>query len=148
MTRRSCKASHMPHTWSLHFNLKGEPHRVLAVSKGIAAYIYVYSNGRLSSGQRAKHPQRSNEAEAKDGLRLSCALIQHLHMRCVSIDDMVEISAGSAHGEAFVGVQTIVRAWRSSGAHSHKCFCRLGTCIRKLQHVRYISDSCHVVNVA
>ena len=70
-TWRSCKPSHVPSTWSLRFELKDKPHRVIALSRGIAAYIFVVPNGKLSSGQRAKLLQRSNEAVAKVDLRLS-----------------------------------------------------------------------------
>jgi hypothetical protein len=51
-------SNHMPHIWSLHFNLKGEPHRALAISRGIAAYMYIVPNGKLGSGQQAKQLQR------------------------------------------------------------------------------------------
>jgi 7-keto-8-aminopelargonate synthetase-like enzyme len=47
----------MPHIWSSYLNLKDEPRQLLAVSKGIAAYIGVVPSGRLSSGQQAKHLQ-------------------------------------------------------------------------------------------
>lgn len=66
-------SSHMPHTWSLYFNLKGEPHRVLAVSRDIAAYMYIVPNGKLGSGQQAKQLQCLKEAVARDDLRLSRA---------------------------------------------------------------------------
>lgn len=67
-------SSHMPHIWSLYFNLKGEPHRVLAVGRGIAAYVYIIPNGKLGSGQQAKQLQCLDEAVARVDLRLFRAL--------------------------------------------------------------------------
>lgn len=66
-------SSHMPHIWSLYFNLKGEPHRVLAMIRSIAAYMYFVPNGKLGSGQQAKQLRCLKEAMARDDLRLSRA---------------------------------------------------------------------------
>lgn len=60
--------------WALHFNLKDQVYQVLALNGGIAAYIYVVPNGKLRSGQRAKHIQRLYEAVPTDDLRPSHVL--------------------------------------------------------------------------
>ena len=49
--------------------LKGESYRVLTVNGDIAAYIYVLPNGKLTSGQQAKHPQCLKEAVGRGDLR-------------------------------------------------------------------------------
>jgi hypothetical protein len=46
---------------------------VLAISRGIAAYIYIVPNGKLGSGQQAKQVQCLKEVVVKDDLRHSRA---------------------------------------------------------------------------
>lgn len=88
----------------------------MALSRGIAAYICVVPNGKLSSGQRAKHLQRSNEAVARVDLRASH--VPWSDMFTCDIADIVK-ALDSCIGRQLPESVRLFALWRLCGVHSH-----------------------------